>query len=175
MVVAHPDDEIIFGGNDLINDKDWLIVFCTNDFKRLEMVEKISKNMNYDYIILNHVDTQIKNIRFHPKILQLICSIIKNNDIKKIVTHNSAGEYGHPQHILVHKMISHLVYNLNTHNLYTFYDNNKKRLSTEIIDIKSTNLKIYNRLPERWPQINYYISQKTEPNNYELKDIILCE
>lgn len=172
MIVAHPDDEIIFGGVDLINEENCLVIVCTNDYSRQNMIDKVSKNLKFDYLILDHIDTQIKNLRFHPRILDILSEIILKQNWKKIITHNSEGEYGHPQHILIHKIVSHLLHNLNCNNLFTFNENNKKKLDDKIIKIKSDNLKIYNRSPERWPQINYFISKKSNTVNYDLKDII---
>ena len=172
MIVAHPDDEIIFGGNDLISENNWLVIVCTNDFSRQNMIKSVSKNLNFDYILINHIDTQIKNLRFHPEVLNILFNIIKSNLWNKIVTHNSKGEYGHPQHILVHKMVCNLVFNLNYNNLYTFNDNNKVLLDHNIITTKSDNLLIYNRPLKRWPQIKYYISKKTNTTNYNLSEII---
>lgn len=166
MIVAHPDDEVIFGGNDLISSKNWLVVVCSNDFSRIDSLKRVSSYLHFDYLLLDHIDSQIKNLRFHQSIVNIINFIVTMSSWNKIVTHNINGEYGHIQHIITHKMVSTIVNSTGKDNLFTFDDNKKTKLQDDEINIKKNALLMYNRPPNRWPQLNYYISKHTKVHGY---------
>ena len=98
MIVAHPDDEI-FGGYDLFTENNWLVVFCTNDFTRQNMIYASSEYFKYNALLLSHADGMFDGIRFHHKLYNLLESIIKKQKWHTIVTHNSYGEYNHIQNM----------------------------------------------------------------------------
>lgn len=107
VFVAHPDDELIFLGNELITKDKWLVVCMTNGDSRTRSKEFVGlmKELDLQYKILNFRDgmnekwdcTQVKTV------ISKIVSSIKN--CKMIVTHNSDGEYGHLQHKQLHKLV----------------------------------------------------------------------
>ena len=104
MVVAHPDDEIIFGGNVVLNNN-FLVIYCTNDFKRIEIIRELSKDYNFNAIILSHIDCPHKDMIFDNELIAFLLDHIQHNKYNMIVTHNKHGEYGHIQHVLIHKII----------------------------------------------------------------------
>ena len=128
MIVAHPDDELIFGGVELIKNKGYKVICLTNqdDKKRLEEFTGIMKELNVGYEILNHKDdSRIKNI--DNKYIDYIEKILINNKIEKIVTHNKKGEYGHNFHKAVSKMVTDLCdKNDLLGKLYYFHTGNTK-------------------------------------------------
>lgn len=107
VFVAHPDDELIFFGNTLINEDGWLVVCMTNGGNRTRRNEFINvmKRLNIDYKILNYKDGM--DVLWNEK--KLNKSIYKILNLKekwdKVVTHNSQGEYGHIQHKQLNRIV----------------------------------------------------------------------
>tara|TARA_B100000900_G_scaffold403063_1_gene409688 strand:- start:780 stop:1457 length:678 start_codon:yes stop_codon:yes gene_type:complete len=178
MIVAHPDDEIIFGGYDLITEKNWLVVFCTNDFKRQHMIDASSKYFKYNALLLSHADGMLNGIRFHYKLYNFLETIIKKKKWDTIVTHNSVGEYNHIQHVQVHKMVSNIVAGLDTPQNIRFFKDGP-RLDTDIINKKDYAIKNFY---ERQNQLNgykklgmdVYKSEAKEATSYNM-DEVLCK
>ena len=65
MIVAHPDDETIFGFNELHNtDKKWLLIVCTNSIDgRIGLLRKdipgliqMSKDYSFNLVVMEHFD-----------------------------------------------------------------------------------------------------------------------
>lgn len=99
MIVAHLDDESIFGGNCII-DGNWHIVIVgaptekrINDFNKIVKLCPNIRNVNF----IQFEDDLYKRFKKDDLIKELT-PIIKENHWKKIVTHNPIGEYGHPHH-----------------------------------------------------------------------------
>tara|TARA_Y100001970_G_scaffold170513_2_gene208419 strand:- start:3040 stop:3591 length:552 start_codon:yes stop_codon:yes gene_type:complete len=109
MIVAHPDDELIFGGAELIQNKGYKVVCMTNqnNEKRLKEFTGLMKELKVAYEILDHKDdSRVKNI--DDEYINYIETLLKNKNIEKIVTHNKKGEYGHNFHKSVSKMVTDL-------------------------------------------------------------------
>lgn len=111
MIVAHPDDEILWGGEQLLKD-DYLVICLTNgDNKvRREEFEKAMKETKDYGIILNYPDNphKVKSKWEKEKkgIKEDIAYILGYKKWNKIVTHNPDGEYGHIHHKMTSKMVS---------------------------------------------------------------------
>ncbi|MBR4262072.1 MAG: PIG-L family deacetylase [Bacilli bacterium] len=110
MIVAHPDDDMIWGGGHLIEDNYLVIcVTCGNVQTRVEEFHKVMEATHNSYIMLGYPDlTNGKRDDWstvYSDIENDIERILKYKKWKMIVTHNPDGEYGH-QH---HKMTSSIV------------------------------------------------------------------
>lgn len=110
MIVAHPDDELIWGGGHLIED-DYFVVCITrgNDSVRKGEFEQVVSSTGDKGLILSYPD-KIANKRskwlfFHGKIKKDIETVIAYKDWEEIVTHNQEGEYGHQHHIMTHDIV----------------------------------------------------------------------
>lgn len=124
MIVAHPDDETIFGGAHLLNDK--YTVVCVTcgviDFRVVEFEEVMGKT-NDDYIMLGFTDRVDKTGPIsdwyyeYNQIYDTLNDIIKNNEWDLIITHNPNGEYGHIHHMMLSEMVTNIT---NKNNLYYF-------------------------------------------------------
>lgn len=149
MIVAHPDDETIFGGAHLIED-DYTVVCITcgqieyrnNEFK--EVMEKTNDN----FIMLGFDDRINKTGPIsdwsyqYDDIYNELEKIINSEDWDTIVTHNPDGEYGHQHHIMTSQMVTEIA---GTDNLYYFghwsYNGtNGIRISDELYNIKMNDL-----------------------------------
>ena len=111
MFVAHPDDETIWGGAHLLQDK-YLVVCMTCGRNKIRDKE-ITKAMKYSHdelIMLGYPD-KILGIRSHwrdefKSVVQNVRTILNYKEWKVVVTHNPQGEYGHHQHQLTNKIIT---------------------------------------------------------------------
>lgn len=122
MIVAHPDDETIWGGANLIED-DYVVVCVTCGVSnvRSEEFKKVMEITNDKYIMLGYPDKingVISNWEYiYDSIESNLKSIIDDGDYEKIVTHNPDGEYGHIHHKMISKMVTK---NVDKEKLYYF-------------------------------------------------------
>ncbi len=126
MIVAHPDDETIFGGGH-ISQGGYFIVCLTNGYNLNRVLEfqAILQATGNKGIILKYPD-QIGGVRSDWSECngQILCDInllLTYKDWEMIVTHSPMGEYGHIHHKLTSRLVtySHLMNNLSD-NLYYF-------------------------------------------------------
>lgn len=114
MIVAHPDDEMLWGGSKLIED-DYLVVCitCGNNKKRVLEFTTVIKRTNDKYIMLNYPDKTngMKDDWSTCKedIYEDIENIYNLKDWEEVVTHNPEGEYGHIHHIMTSQIVSDIV------------------------------------------------------------------
>lgn len=117
MIVAHLDDEVIFGGNSII-DGDWhIVVVVAPTQKRIDdfnNVVKLCPNIR-NVSFIQFEDSFYKNLDKN-KLIEELRPIIQKNKWKKIVTHNPIGEYGH----LHHRDVFEAVLELTDGNFYVF-------------------------------------------------------
>lgn len=158
MIVAHPDDETIWGANHLLKD-DYLVVCitCGNNKIRVNEINKVLKYSNDKLIMLNFPD-KILGKRSNWKndeeeIKKDIKKILEYKNWDVVVTHNPDGEYGH----IHHKMTSKIVTNLyDKDNLYYFGKYYKKN---DIKDIKVKNKLNKKELKNKKKMLDVYKSQ----------------
>ena len=117
MVVAHPDDESIFGGANLIQETGWKVICLTNGnnetrstefYQAMDMLKVSCEIWDYPDDFEGSFDAALlkKDLK----------KILRKNSINCIVTHNLYGEYGHSQH----KSLSQILHNIFKKNLYVF-------------------------------------------------------
>lgn len=106
MIVAHPDDESLFGGGRLLKSK-WKVVCITNGNNpiRRNEFEQVMRITNSDYEIWNYPDKR-KPFSENSLIID-IKRVIEGFD--EILTHGELGEYGHIHHIQLHKLLKQIV------------------------------------------------------------------
>lgn len=113
MIVAHPDDDVIWGGGHLMSG-DYLVVCVTNGRNKTrskEFADVITASGN-DFIMLDYPD-KVANRRdlwtaVMGKISKDLEAVIKYKDWEQIVVHNQAGEYGHIHHQNVHSIVTEI-------------------------------------------------------------------
>ena len=136
MIVAHPDDELLFGGGELLKEKGWKVVCITNGtaqsgniFKpwmgqtRKEEFIKVMNKLGCRYEIWDFEDNGLSCNWNKEKLIGCLKRVLGEKNYKKVVTHNLAGEYGHVQH----KEISRLLHELKPKNLHVFHLNKSKK------------------------------------------------
>ena len=177
MIVAHPDDETIFGGGHLLQDKYTVVcVTCGKVEYRVKEFEEVLSKTDDDYIMLGYTDREnltgpISNWNNeYNEIYNSLSEIINSTDWDLIVTHNPDGEYGHIHHIKTSEIVSRIA---DKNKLYYFghwYRNgsNGPRISDDLYNVKIQELISiyyrsqgtalnynYNMLPyENWIQAN---------------------
>ncbi len=103
MVVAHPDDEIFWGGGlPLRYPGDWTIISCSTPVyepRRLEEFKRACAALGAKSVMYPEQDISKKTPLKHLQDINL-------DAFDHIVTHNKWGEYGHPHHKQIHQYIS---------------------------------------------------------------------
>ncbi|MEM3062072.1 MAG: PIG-L family deacetylase [Nitrososphaerota archaeon] len=170
MVVAHPDDELIFGGAELFREDGWKVVCVTNatphsgnifscvggDIRRNEFIS-VMNFFKYPYEIWDFEDNYFSD-NWNMQMLEFqLRRLFGERKYKKIVTHNLSGEYGHIQH----KRLGNIIYQIGPENLHVFdYDESKINLYAHHIYKLSTIYKSQKKAFERY--YKYIIHQSTK-------------
>jgi autotransporter strand-loop-strand O-heptosyltransferase len=142
MVVAHPDDELIFGGQELINHGPEYKVICLTNKSNVARKEEFIKVMIELKVgaweILDFEDSLT-----NPTTIPLL-NIISTKPWEKIVTHNPIGEYGHPQHKTTFISVKQFIDSTNnSENILYVFGKGSNKLNKDILDRKKQLLKIY--------------------------------
>lgn len=110
MIVAHPDDESLFGGEALLATPGWTVICVThasNPVRRREFVQAM-ESAGADYTMLDHED-HLENGNFDPSLAATLGALLAERPYTTVVTHNERGEYGHVQHVALHRIVRGLV------------------------------------------------------------------
>lgn len=114
MIVAHPDDEILWGGEQLIKDN-YLVVCITCGTSRIRVNEfvEVMRATNDKYIMLGYPDkTNGERDNWETvrnDIERDLDQIIKLKNWQLIVVHNPDGEYGHKHHKITSAITTNVV------------------------------------------------------------------
>jgi len=137
MIIAHPDDELIFGGAELIKyGPSYKVVLVTTpeEDSRIEEFNKVMTELGVcSWEVKNYEDTLYPTHQTFSD----IDLIINSRKWDKIVTHNPVGEYGHPQHKLIFDRVKSL-----TDDFYVF-SKSPQQLPEDILCRKLELLKFY--------------------------------
>ncbi len=105
MIVAHPDDETIFGYSQLRHEQ-WYVVCATNgdNLMRSREFAQAMDSLGHHYELWTFKDEW--NGIFDPlEVGQRLQDVLRRGSFTKIVTHNEDGEYGHTQHKSLHHIV----------------------------------------------------------------------
>jgi LmbE family N-acetylglucosaminyl deacetylase len=124
IICAHPDDEMLFSGQLLVEDNMWKIICVTSyewngcQQKNLNDFKRIMKELNINYEIWDYIDygfnpeyekrNTFEHYNKNNTIENQLEELLTQQYYTQIVTHNPNGEYGHPQHIA----LSYIVFNI---------------------------------------------------------------
>tara|TARA_Y100000310_G_scaffold217831_1_gene218954 strand:- start:4544 stop:5068 length:525 start_codon:yes stop_codon:yes gene_type:complete len=116
MIVAHPDDESIFGGALLLKSSNWKVIcvtYCaeaaTSAFERAMKFLKINDYEMWGFECKDRDDAKPWSDHELITISDKLEAELRSTEYEKIVTHGKGGEYGHTQHVELHKIVRKLV------------------------------------------------------------------
>lgn len=114
MIVAHPDDEMLWGGAHLIEDNYLVVcVTCGGIKERVNEFTSVMHATNDRYIMLGYPD-KTNGARdnwdsVRKDIIKDIEDIVNLKEWEIIVTHNPQGEYGHIHHKMTSSITTEVV------------------------------------------------------------------
>lgn len=115
MIVAHPDDETLWGSEELLKNKYLVVcITCGTNKKREKEIEAALKISKDRLIVLDKPD-KVRGKRsdwkhYKKQIKYELKYVIKKKKWNTIVTHNPEGEYGHIHHKITSNIVTK-VYN----------------------------------------------------------------
>jgi len=110
MITAHADDEVIFAGEKLLQEKGQWSIMCMvtpdsqSKFRTPMLLESVSSYLDVKVELMPFDDTGF-NLPILGDIFTPILNKIKSEDWDEILTHGAKGEYGHPHHVQVHNNV----------------------------------------------------------------------
>ena len=154
MIVAHPDDETLWGGANLYKES-YFVVCLTNGYNlpRANDFREILKFTKNGGIILNYPDIQYLNNSYIQNdwsevkngILKDLSIIIGYKNWEKIVTHGPDGTTGHNHHLKVYNYVTQIAKDYNKYNILyyfeKFYAKNKIPINLQSISDKDFKIK----------------------------------
>ena len=140
MITAHPDDEALFGGAELLTHSDEYKVVVVDEYHSKIRRKEFKASMKFIGIKEYEHWTGYKGGEdYHrEKLIYELLRVLRERDWIKVVTHNKVGEYGHPRHRALHEILNHL-----RPDILWRFDKGKKRLSNKILIKKRDLLKVY--------------------------------
>ena len=113
LIIAHPDDEVLWGGMNLLSEPGWFVICSThlNDpIRSREFFTTMSYCNVTRYIMFDVKDEYTENPKVADKLYDrsLFDTFIKklsSKSWKVVLTHNESGEYGHEHHRKVHRLV----------------------------------------------------------------------
>lgn len=112
MIIAHPDDDLLWGGGNMIQEikelketgNNYFVVCLTNGSydSRARDFNSAMNDIGAKHVILRYPDLyrrhQVAWDHYTNYITQDIRRVMNYRNWSKIVTHNPDGEYGHQHH-----------------------------------------------------------------------------
>lgn len=130
MIVAHPDDELLWGGSHLLESKYLVVcITCGQDVERANEFKSVMSETDDKYIMLGYPDVVgLRRDNWETSkepLTKDLNDIINLKEWDIVVTHNPDGEYGHIHHKITNNIVTELVEDKD--KLYYFGDYYTKR------------------------------------------------
>ncbi len=171
MIVAHPDDETIWGGMHLL-DGEYFVVCITNgnNSVRKEEFNNVLEKSGNEGIILSYPDKVLGKRDDWEKVWDYIVSdigkIIESKDWEIIVTHNPDGEYGHTHHKMTSRIVTEKCSENGKDNALWYFGKYYRKSEVEKIygDMREYDSE---KQQEKEQLLSLYNSQKKTVNKFE--------
>ena len=116
LVVAHPDDEVLWGGLNLMLQSGWFVVCSTNinnptrsrEFFRTMSYAAVTKFVMFDVEDKYVEEDEEADELYDGSVFEKALNELSRKEWKLVLTHNETGEYGHAHHRKVHRMVASL-------------------------------------------------------------------
>ncbi len=151
MIVAHPDDESLFGGQELLDGNEWHVV-CLTNAQKVARVQGFRAAMQYagatceiwDYPDRPGLSRDAPNARlswqpFMDEMKARLKGIADLIQFGQIVTHNPEGEYGHEHHKLTHELVREALPDVSLH----VFSIGSRAISRRLLERKLVLLDLY--------------------------------
>ena len=140
MIVAHPDDEALFGGAELLTHPEEYKVVVVDKYHNEVRRKEFMESMRFIGIKeFSHWAGYKRGEDYNRKeLISVLKKVLNERKWTKIVTHNKIGEYGHPRHRALHEILNSL-----RPDILWQFDKCKERLSKDILHKKRDLLKVY--------------------------------
>jgi len=140
MITAHPDDEALFGGAELLTHSDEYKVVVIDEYHNEVRKREFITSMEFIGITdFEHWTGYKGGEDYHrEKLIYELLRVLRERKYKKIVTHNKQGEYGHPRHRALHDILNHL-----RPDILWQFDKCRERLPKDVLNKKRDLLKVY--------------------------------
>lgn len=139
LIVAHPDDEVLWGGLNLLLQSGWFVICATNksDEKR---VKEFNKTMSLagvtKWIMFDTKDIETNDEDFDSSVFEKYLKKLSNLSWKLVLTHNKEGEYGHLHHQKVNFLVKKYFKNIKVFTI-------GEKIQTDLLFYKKQLLQYY--------------------------------
>lgn len=142
LIVAHPDDELIFFGNWLKENRNSTKVVCVtggnDDIRKSEFMKSMNQLKIREYEIWEFDSESEQFFNDYYEIHRGIFSL-RDNKWKCVVTHSEYGEYGRLHHIELNKIVTSIFRDF---PLYVYsIDNTKHEININLYDVYKSQIK----------------------------------
>lgn len=150
MIVAHPDDETIFGGMHLLSGG-WLVICTTynKDDERGEEFFSVMRMTGNEGVMLGYPDMTNGHrdnwSKCKKTISRDIKSIILSGGWNRIVTHNPDGEYIHNHHIMISEIVRKIVKSQNLEDRLFYFGTFVEKDKIDTVPFLSMEECVFNR------------------------------
>lgn len=110
MVVAHPDDESLFGGATLLRSPGWFVLCLTgwsNETRRSEF-RRACQVGEFEGVMLDYPDGWLDTSFDSSEGEETLAAVVRKHLREApslVLTHGPEGEYAHPQHLAAHQLV----------------------------------------------------------------------
>ena len=112
LIVAHPDDEVLWGGMNLLTQPGWFVVCASHvsdpvrsrEFYKTMSFCNVTRYVMYDVKEEYTDDEEESDAMFYGSHFEVGLRELAKHPWKLVLTHNSVGEYGHEHHRTVHRL-----------------------------------------------------------------------
>lgn len=146
LIVAHPDDEVLWGGINLLSQSGWLVV-CSTSLNHPVRSREFFATMSYcnvtRYIMFDVKDQYTEDPEeadrlYDGSIFDQFLKKLSLKPWKLVLSHNERGEYGHEHHRKVHRLVKKYFHSPK------FFDLGPK-LNEKQIELKRNTLLFYRK------------------------------
>ena len=146
LVVAHPDDEILWGGINLLLEPGWFVVCASHlndpvrskEFFKTMSFANVTKWVMYDVKEEYTDNEEESDSQFYGTLFEKGLQELSRHTWKLVLTHNAEGEYGHEHHKTVNRIVKTYFPDAKTFGTST-------KLSATQIELKRNLLVFYSK------------------------------